>query len=851
VNFAATVTSGNAPYTHAWNFGASGVASQTVEDPGNVTFTSPGIYTVTYTVTDSDGDVSSATRTVTILVPDTNPTAVMTSPSANVTITQGGSVNFAATVTSGNAPYTHAWNFGTSGVASQTVEDPGSVTFNTIGTFTVTYTVTDSDGDTNSATRTVTVNAPDTNPTAAISSPSANVTITQGGAVNFAATVTSGNAPYTHAWNFGTSGVASQTVEDPGSVTFNTIGTFTVTYTVTDSDGDTNSATRTVTVTAADTNPSAAISSPSANVTITQGGAVNFAATVTSGNAPYTHAWNFGTSGVANQTVEDPGNLTFNTIGAFTVTYTVTDSDGDTNSATRTVTVTAADTNPTASISNPSANVSIVQGGSVSFAATVTSGNAPYTHAWSFGTSGVANKTVEDPGSLVFSKVGTFSATYTVTDSDGDTSSATRTVTVTATNADLFPHATISTPASNVTIAQGSSLNFQGTVESGNAPYRYRWSFGWGGPSKKTVEDPGNVTFPTSGSYLVAFIVMDNDRDVSTDTMVVTVSSKASAMDKASLTTPANGAQVSLTPKLVADAGEIDGDTQWQISTNAAFTDMVLDVTQKIGSSVLDVPSQVLDGSTTYYWRMKHNSIKSNISNWSDARSFTTAAPAWNDQNGNGVPDTQETEDDIDLNNDGEVDHTQDVLKTVRSFNGKTSFGLMKIENVLDIEILEAMNDESIIDIKGKPGTMPSGLIGFRIITENPGDTVLVGICLPEAAPANAGWFKYDTILGWQDYSSIATFSADRKNIVIELADGGDGDADGCINGVIVDPAGLGIADSESQDSSNVVVGAAAGGAGCFISSAESTMDERTITALGILLACVIGAVIRRKESHK
>jgi hypothetical protein len=247
---------------------------------------------------------------------------------------------------------------------------------------------------------------------------------------------------------------------------------------------------------------------------------------------------------------------------------------------------------------------------------------------------------------------------------------------------------------------------------------------------------------------------------------------------------------------------------------------------------------------------MKHNSIKSNISNWSDVISFTTAAPVWNDQNGNGVPDTQETEDDIDLNNDGEVDHNQDILKTVKSYNGKASFGLVKIENVLDIEILEAMNDEAIEDTTGKPGRMPSGLIGFRIITENPGDSVLVGICLPEAAPANAGWFKYDTILGWQDYSSIATFSADRKNIVIELADGGDGDADGCINGVIVDPAGLGIAGSESQDSSNVVAGAAEG-AGCFISSAESTMVERIVVSLGILLLCVIGAVIRRKESHK
>jgi hypothetical protein len=526
----------------------------------------------------------------------------------------------------------------------------------------------------------------------------------------------------------------------------------------------------------------------------------------------------------------------------------VTDADGDVSSATRTVTVVEPDTNPTAAISSPSANVTITQGGAVSFAASVTSGNAPYTHAWNFGTSGVAAKTVEDPGSVTFSTAGTFTVTYTVTDADGDTASASRTVTVAAANGDLIPSATITSPAANVVIAQGGSVNFQGSVVSGNAPYKYRWNFGTGGPTKVTVEDPGNVTFPTSGTYQVSFIVTDQDRDVSIDTVSVTVGSKAASGEKAALVLPSNGAQVSLTPRLMADAGEIDGDTQWQVSTDAAFTGVVLDVTQKTGSSVFNVPSQALDGNTTYYWRMKHNSKKTNISNWSDYRSFVTEAPAWNDHNGNGVPDTQETDEDTDLNNDGEADHNQDLLKTVRSFNGQTSFGLLKIENVLDIEILEAMDDETIEDTTGKPHTMPAGMIGFRILTENPGDTVLVGICLSEAAPSNAGWFKYDTIVGWQDYTSLVTFSQDRKVLVIELEDGGEGDADGCINGVIVDPAGLGMAGVEEAAAE---AGSSAGGSGCFIESTGNGMDAGILAALGILAACAFGLISRRRESGK
>ena len=358
VQFSSRVVAGNAPYTYYWNFGTAEIADSNLEAPGSVIYPSAGTYTVTLTVVDKDGDISTDTVTVTAgaRYVDIEPVAAISGPTGDVTIVQGGSVSFSGAVSGGDAPLTHSWTFADSGISPSSLEDPGNRIFNTTGIFTVTYSVTDSDGDVSSDTVTVTVLAPDTSPVASMTSPGSNVTITKGGAVNFQATVSNGNAPYTHLWNFGLSGLASRTVEDPGSLTFTTLGTFTVTYTVRDSDGDVSSAARTVTVVDPDTNPTAVITSPSAGVTIVQGGSVNFAASATGGNPPYSHTWNFGAAGVTDKAVEDPGSVAFYTTGTFTVTYTVKDSDGDTNSATRTVTVSASNANADEGSDNPAAD---------------------------------------------------------------------------------------------------------------------------------------------------------------------------------------------------------------------------------------------------------------------------------------------------------------------------------------------------------------------------------------------------------------------------------------------------------------------------------------------------------------
>ena len=73
------------------------------------------------------------------------------------------------------------------------------------------------------------------------------------------------------------------------------------------------------------------------------------------------------------------------------------------------------------------------------------------------------------------------------------------------------PDGTITSPASNVTIVTGQSVNFQamGTDPDNNLPLSYQWTFGGGAPNS-SLQNPGLITFSTQGVYTVTLSVTDS-----------------------------------------------------------------------------------------------------------------------------------------------------------------------------------------------------------------------------------------------------------------------------------------------------------------------------------------------------
>jgi len=113
---------------------------------------------------------------------------------------------------------------------------------------------------------------------------------------------------------------------------------------------------------------------------------------------------------------------------------------------------------------------------------------------------------------------------------------------------------------------------------------------------------------------------------------------------------------------------------------------------------------------------------------------------------------------------------------------------------------LESIDPAEIFTSDGRPENLLFGLINFELKVAQPGDTARVTFFLPEPAPEGYAWYKFSETNGWKDCTEFASFNRTRDQITLTLVDGGTGDDDAQMNGVIVDPSGLGyVTPSDSQ----------------------------------------------------
>ncbi len=330
-------TGGTAPYSYSWSNG------ETTEDLNNLP---AGIYTVT--VTDANNCVFNINAEV------IQPTATLSTSSTENNVSCKGDASGAITLTTtgGTAPYTYQWNNG------GTVQNPSGMN---AGTYSVT--VTDMNGCT--ASKTITLTEPDSSIAASMSIGHVSCNGQPTGWIDL--TVSGGTGTYTYLWNTG------GTVQDPTQMA---AGNYEVL--ITDQNGCTATLSGLVTEPAAFPRVSG-VTSPVSCKGMQNGGVE---AIVYGGTFPFTYLWNTGatTQILTNQ----PAGI-----------YIVTVTDGNGCSAQYSTQIMEPGESITANGNSIHANCITGQMGSVFMSPS--GGVSPYTYLWNTG-SNAQNLTGQIPG---------------------------------------------------------------------------------------------------------------------------------------------------------------------------------------------------------------------------------------------------------------------------------------------------------------------------------------------------------------------------------------------------------------------------------------------------------------------
>ncbi len=400
-------------------------------------------------------------------------------------------------------------------------------------------------------------------------------------------------------------------------------------------------------------------------------------------------------------------------------------------------------------------------------------------------------------------------------------------------------------PSGTVSVTAGTSQNFTITPNSGYVIADVRVN----STSVGAVPDYTFSNVRSNQSISASFVIPSDNQ----------------APDQPTLLIPGHTeTDVEPTPLLeIAGFSDPDVDdghaaTRWQIATDSSFENLILDITSDADSTnhylvSFRVPQGSLSGQELYYWRvMVKDDRTTNAlwSTWSQVFRFTTTDPVQADGNGNGVPDDLEPET-SDLDADGQNDNDQPLMRVLTTNNEGHQVGIKALDGIDLINYFAPIDPNNVPDTPG-PENFPYGLLNLNLQLTSIGGTARIEIYLPEPPDTQYRWFKYDPVNGWYEYPVFI----EGGKYILEITDGGFGDADGIANGIIVDPIGM---SSAGIETSNVVndsfsVGSnGSGGGGCFIlaTSRGDVAIHRLAIHLSWIILIVSAALMRKHESRR
>jgi hypothetical protein len=469
--------------TYAWQGLPAGCTSTSAKTLA-CTPTGTGTYSVTVSITDSNGYTVTSGPVTLVISPALGTPPLSASVSA---LDVGQPITFSVTPAGGSGSYLFAW----SGVPRGCVSvDSVSLTCvpSTNGTYSTAVTITDTNGvSVTSSPLTITVSPALAIRSFAVSSGTADL----GQNVTFSVAAMGGAGPLNYTWSGLPSGCAS--AASSFSCTPTAVGTFSVSVRVSDGNGGHVFGSEALVVSPALVTPAVSLSRPSLDV----GQSLTMLATVSGGSEPFSYSWSglpAGCLGATSSIMCSPTKA-----GTFTVQVKVVDSNGQTvTSPAQSVTV-----DPPLAVTSVQVNRSVIDVGmSAQFHEYATGGSGGLTYAW---TGLPAGCSPANASTLTCrpTQSGSYWVWVVVSDPNGETATAPQVI--------LEVSPPLGTPivfSNSRYLMVGDTVEFTASVTGGAAPLSYSWS---DLPSGCLTADSPTLTCAvgTAGTYTVSVTVAD------------------------------------------------------------------------------------------------------------------------------------------------------------------------------------------------------------------------------------------------------------------------------------------------------------------------------------------------------
>jgi large repetitive protein len=547
-----------------WNDGTASSTSL----PARHAYTAAGLFSVTLTVTDSGGLVATQTVGITVTEPNTAPMiGIVTVPAAT---TVGSTVRISVPFTDDDTGDTHKLTVDWGDSTSPSIVDPVTTAtavaehmYTAVSTRTITCTITDSRGLSDTETTAITVTAANSPPViTGFAADSTTVAKDTTVTVSAASITDADGDVLTYTVDWGDSTAAATTL--PAAHAYSAAGIYTVKLTATDSKGSAVTATTSITVT---NKPVIGIVTvPAAN---TVGSTVRISVPFTDDDTGDTHKLTVDWGDSTSPSIVDPvttatavAEHVYTAVRTRTITCTITDSKGLSATKTAAITVTAANLPPV--ITGFAADsTSVAKDTTVTVSASITDADGDvltYTVDW--GDSTAAATTL--PAAHAYSAAGIYTVKLTATDSKG--SAVTATTSITVTNKPVIGIVTV--PAANTV---GSTVRISVPFTDGDTGDTHKLTVDWGDSTSPSIVDPVTTATAVAEHVYTA---------VSTRTITCTITdSKLSAAKTVGITVTAANAAPVITGVIVTNILTAGGNT---VSISTPFTDANAGDTHKL-----------------------------------------------------------------------------------------------------------------------------------------------------------------------------------------------------------------------------------------------------------------------------